>query len=166
MLRAISVVAASVILWTCTSADDAGAPNPPSEDEFYAAFFEEVLERSLQWLGSIPAPGSYCVAIAPRADEVWASPGAAPGPPLLERLNASPDGITFHSILDCVQGDRPGSPTGDPAGVLWVSPLNPREPGRLFGGWFGFREATEWGCTLRESEGSVVIERCDLWAET
>ena len=86
MTRWIQRLAILVLGVSCASQ---GAVEAPDEDEYYALFMQEVLARSMRWLGDLPRPTDYCVAIAPGSSEPDLGAGREPSPDLLAKLNAS-----------------------------------------------------------------------------
>jgi hypothetical protein len=138
---------------------------PPGEDAYYAVALTEGLANALQWLGGLPAPTKYCVAITGgHVEPDWVG-ARSPSEALLQRLNSSGAPSTFYSFTDCSLDYPSTAPGGDPAGLLWVEPLG-ADRQELMVGWIGFRDGTGWGCRFEEIDGAVAVEECAKWWES
>lgn len=144
---------------------DGGPADPAGEEQFYALFFDEVMERGETWWG-YPPPTSYCVAIAPGSMEPDLEHSRDPSQAVLDRLRRANGSKEFHSYSTCSGGYPFKAPTGEAAGLLWVAPLDTTDRVTLSGGWTAQRDLTEWGCTFVETGGTVELRACSLWFET
>lgn len=169
MERALSALSALAALALCAPAcqqAEFAAVHQATEDEFYSPALQRVLELSLEWLGEGPSPAAYCVTIAPGYSPRELDQGRSPSPILLQSLHQQVARRTFHPLASCstAESGRGGwtAPSGAPAGVLWVTPLD-LDRQSLSGGWFGFPgHATGWICRFQEKDGVVKLEKCDL----
>lgn len=105
-----------IVCW-CTLALVVGAcgqaggdpADPATDDQFYALFFDEVLERGEAWWG-YPAPVDYCVAIAPGEDDPSLDKSQDPSQAVLDSLESSNPDKAFHPVSSCSDSYPPRHP--------------------------------------------------------
>lgn len=163
MNRWISSALLLLILTGCGQGDS-GPAHPAADDQFYVLFFGEVTERGEEWWG-YPPPESYCVAIAPGSTAPDVERSRDPVDEVLDGLRRKHRTRAFHPYSACT--DYPfNAPGGEPAGLLWVAPLETTDRVTVSAGWNAERDWTEWGCTFGEIGDSVGLHECSLWSET
>ena len=164
MNRWVPVVAVLAALgWGCGQSD-ASPGDAPGEDDYYAVALEQGLDRALDWLGGLPSPDRYCVAIATGYEYPEWEGAVAPSAALLQRLNEGSGGTPgFDAFTDCGTVYPPTSPDGERAGLLWVEPLGP-ERREVSVGWIGLGDTTGWECRFQGAAGTIGGADCaQLW---
>lgn len=165
MARGLALLALTVALGPACTEQGLETGKLPGEDTYYGVALGEGLANALQWLGGLPAPTKYCVAIT-RGELGPDWEGAiAPSEVLLRRLNRSGRSVTFYSFTDCSVEYPATAPDGDRAGLLWVEPLG-ADRQELLVGWMGLRDGTGWSCRFQEIGGAVAVDKCVKWWES
>ena len=91
--------------------------------------------------------------------------GRDPSGEVLDSLAKTHLSKTFYSYSTCT-GYPFTAPTGEAAGLLWVTPLEMTDRITVSGGWNARHDWTEWGCKFAELGGSAELVGCSLWSET
>lgn len=165
MIAILALITLVLALVSGCSEPGVQTAKPAGEDAFYAVALTEGLNHALEWLGGLPAPAKYCVAITGgEADPDWQG-ARAPGEVLLQQLNSSSRSATFYSFTDCSVEYPATAPDGERAGLLWVEPLG-ADRRELMVGWVGLRDGTGWACRFQEVDGDVEAAECDKWWES
>lgn len=164
MLRVIGAASVIGVLVAGCEGTGEGPEEPAGEDKFYTLYFDEVIELGEEWLGSSTPPSHYCVAVARGVTESALDESRDPDEAVLETLSQSNSLKSFHAYSSCEGRSPLEAPTGAPAGLLWVTPLEGRE--RLSGGWLASGDLTEWTCTFSEAAGVVGLQECQKVAES